>query len=201
MSSGTFKPPNRGFDTMEEYAYILDNMPMSTPSKFGKGAGEPVCYAIGESEFKLFELVPKAGAIVNIGDRVFIGKDDAKQKRDVIDHVKRRIKYDELSGTAVTELEYAISDIVVANQDKFIRFFNESQAISLRKHALQELPKLGTAARDLILAERAKAPFKDFADMSARLGPKIKNPEKFIVDRIKLEISDSERKHYLFVSQ
>lgn len=176
-------------------------MPMSTPSKFGKGAGEPVCYAVGESEFKLFELVPKAGAIINIGDRVFIGKDDAKQKRDVIDHVKRRIKYDELSGTAITELDYAISDIVMANQDRFIRFFNESQAISLRKHALQELPKLGTAARDLILAERAKAPFKDFADMSARLGPKIKNPEKFIVDRIKLEISDSERKHYLFVSQ
>ena len=199
MCSGTFKPLNRGFDTMEEYAYILDNMPIGTPSKFGKGANEPVCYAIGESEFKLFELVPKSGAIVNIGDRVFIGKD--ARKRDVIDHVKRRIKYDELSGTAVTELDYTITDIVMANQARYIRFFNESQAISLRKHALQELPKLGTAARDMILAERSKSPFKDFADMSARLGPKIKNPERYIVERIKLEISDPERKHYLFVPQ
>lgn len=172
------------------------------PHSSGFGKKEPLCYAIGESEFKLFELVPKAGAIVNIGDRVYIGKDVEGKKRDVIDHVKRRIKYTDLSGTAVTELDYTLTDIVVANQAKFIRFFNESQAISLRKHALQELPKLGTAARDAILAERQKAPFKDFADMSARLDPKkVKNPEKYIVERIKLEISDPERKHYLFVSQ
>ena len=172
------------------------------PQSSGFGKKEPLCYAIGESEFKLFELVPKAGAIVNIGDRVYIGKDVEGKKRDVIDHVKRRIKYTDLSGTAVTELDYTLTDIVVANQAKFIRFFNESQAISLRKHALQELPKLGTAARDAILAERQKAPFKDFADMSARLDPKkVKNPEKYIVERIKLEISDPERKHYLFVSQ
>ena len=172
------------------------------PHSSGFGKKEPLCYAIGESEFKLFELVPKAGAIVNIGDRVYIGKDVEGKKRDVIDHVKRRIKYTDLSGTAVTELDYTLTDIVVANQARFIRFFNESQAISLRKHALQELPKLGTAARDAILAERQKAPFKDFADMSARLDPKkVKNPEKYIVERIKLEISDPERKHYLFVSQ
>lgn len=183
---------------MEEYAYILDNVPPSS----GFGKKEPLCYAIGESEFKLFELVPKAGAIVNIGDRVYIGKDEGGKKRDVIDHVKRRIKYTELSGTAITELDYTLVDIVMANQPRFVRFFNESQAISLRKHALQELPKLGTAARDAILAERSKAPFKDFADMSARLDPKkVKNPEKYIADRIKLEISDPERKHYLFVSQ
>lgn len=180
---------------MEEYAYILDYLPQGLPGgNFGKK--EPLCYAVGDEEFKLFELVPKGTVVV--GDRVYIGKDNAK--RTVIDHVKRRIGSTELSRTADLELEYAIDSIVVTNQDRFIRFYNEAEPISMRKHLLEELPGLGKKTMQAIIDERTKnGAFKDFADLSKRAG--VKNPEKLIAARIVLEIRDPDRKRYLFVSR
>lgn len=180
---------------MEEYAYILDYLPQGIPGgNFGKK--EPLCYAVGDEEFKLFELVPKGTVVV--GDRVYIGKDNAK--RTVIDHVKRRIGSTELSRTADLELEYAVDSIVVTNQDRFIRFYNEAEPISMRKHLLEELPGLGKKTMQSIIDERTKnGAFKDFADLSKRAG--VKNPEKLIAARIVLEIRDPDRKRYLFVSR
>lgn len=57
---------------MEEYVYILDYLLLGS-SGFGKR--ESVCYAVGEEEFKLFELIPKISAHIIIGDRTFVGKD------------------------------------------------------------------------------------------------------------------------------
>jgi putative nucleotide binding protein len=183
---------------MEEYAYILDYLPQGIQGG-GFGKKEPICYALGDEEFKLFELVPKADATVVIGVRTFIGKDTATVKRDVIDHVKRRVPYDDLTNNAMTELEYAVAEIVMAKEDRFIRFFNEAESISMRKHLLEELPGLGKKSMTAILDERKKENFKDFADLSARTG--IKNPEKLIAARIILEIKDKDRKRYLFVTK
>ena len=130
---------------------------------------------------------------------MFIGKDTAEVKRDVIDHVKRRVNFKDLNNNAVAELEYAVTDIVMANQPRFIRFFNEAEAISMRKHLLEELPGLGKKSMTAILDERKKEHFKDFADLAARTG--VKNPEKLIAARIVLEIEDPDRKRYLFVSR
>ena len=181
---------------MEEFAYILDFLPQGAPSA-GFGKKEPVCYAIGDEEFKLFELVTKPNAIVNIGERTFIGKDSDTQKRDIIDHVKRRISYEDLTSNAISELEFAVTDIVMANQARFVEFFNIAEAISMRKHLLEELPGLGKKSLNTILEERKKGNFKDFADLAERTA--IKNPEKLIVARILLEIEDPDRKRYLFV--
>ena len=51
---------------MEDYAYILDWLPPGTGGGFGKSR-ESLIYAVGDEEFKLFELVPKAGVQVEIG--------------------------------------------------------------------------------------------------------------------------------------
>lgn len=182
---------------MELYAHVLDYLSQgASGNSFGKK--EPVCYALGEEEFKLFELVPKAGVIINIGDRVYIGKDN--NLRTAIDHVKRRINPNELTRGAVAELEYAVNSIVTADQGRFIRFFNEAEPISMRKHLLEELPGLGKKTMMAILDERSKnGPFKDFADLSKRAS--VKNPEKLVTARIVLEITDSDRKRYIFVSK
>lgn len=183
---------------MEEYAYILDYLAQGIPGgNFSKR--EPICYAVGDEEFRLFELVPKNNAQVTIGVRTYIGKDTADVKRDMIDHVKRRIGYDELTKNAQAELEYAVTDIVTSKQDRFVRFFNEAEGISMKKHMLEELPGLGKKSMTAILDKRKEGHFKDFADLSERTG--IKNPEKLIVARVLLELSDPERKRYLFVSR
>jgi putative nucleotide binding protein len=183
---------------MEEFAYILDYLPQGAPtSNFGKK--EPICYALGSEEFKLFELIVKPNAAVTIGEKTFIGKDSDTQKRDVVDHVKRRIKYNDLTSNAASELEFAVTDIVNNDQEKYIGFINRAEAISMRKHLLEELPGLGKKSLNIILEERKKGLFKDFEDLATRTG--IKAPEKLIVARIVLEIEDDERKHYLFVQK
>jgi putative nucleotide binding protein len=182
---------------MEEYAYILDYLSQGIPtSNYGKK--EPICYALGDDEFKLFELVPKPTAIINIGERVYIGKDPVK--RTIIDHVKRRVGPSELTNSALSELEFCVSDIVMANQQRFIRFFNEAEPISMRKHLLEELPGLGKKTMTAILDERAKnGHFKDFKDLSERA--QVKNPEKLITARVVLEVKDNTMKRYLFVAK
>lgn len=176
---------------MEEYAYILDYI----PAGFGNRNRESVCYALGDDEFKLFELVPKAGAQIALDDRVYIGKDS--NLRTEIDHVKRRVGFEELTGTAQKELEFVVKDIVLANQKRFIRFYNEAGPITIKKHLLEELPGLGKKTMMEILDERKKGPFADFEDMKARTT--VKDPAKLITDRIVLEISDRDRRHYIFI--
>lgn len=182
---------------MEEYAYVLDYMPqgMSMGKTLRK---EAVCFAVGEQEFKLFELVPKAGAILASGDRVFIGKDGNLRKD--IDHVKRRISSEDLSNFARGELEHVVHDIVMANQERFVRFYNEAQALTMKKHMLEELPGLGKKIMLEILNEREKGRFTDLADLNSRVSA-LKDSAKPIVSRIILEIEDSERRRYLFVQK
>lgn len=181
---------------MEEYAYVLDYLPQGTSvSKFDKK--EPVVYALGDNEFKLFELMAKPGVPVNIGDRVYIGKDGTK--RSAIDHVKRRIGYEDLSNMAASELEYSVESIVKANEERFIRFYNEAGPVTIKKHLLEELPGLGKKTMMAILDERSKnGPFKGYEDLATRV-PGVKNPEKLIAARVVLEITDPSRKRYLFV--
>ena len=61
---------------MEEYAYILDYLPQGLSFK----NKDPICYAIGESEFKLFELVPKAGALIAIDDTDFFERGNVREE-------------------------------------------------------------------------------------------------------------------------
>ena len=135
---------------MEDYAYILDWLPMGAGGNFGKSR-EPLIYAVGDEEFKLIELDPKASAQIEIGTRTYIGKDGSK--RAVVAHVKRRIGIEQKTHNAQTELEYAVDTFVMDNQPRFIRFSNEAEGISLRKHMLLELPGLGKKSMTAILDE------------------------------------------------
>ncbi len=182
---------------MEEYAFILDYLAQGLPTGM-HSRREPVCYAIGETEFKLFELEPKAGAIINIGEKVYIGKDP--EKRSTIAHVKRRIGFNELTNAAQSELEFVLLDIVKSNPDRFIRIFNEAQPINRKKHLLEELPGVGNKSAVAIFQERRNGLFKDFDDLTARV-PSVKHPEKLVAKRIELELADDTHKYTLFVAR
>jgi len=69
----------------EENAVIIDILPMgyaNDPRPVYKR--EPVVLAVGVDQFKLLELIPKAGADIQIHDRVYIGDGE----RDTIERVK-----------------------------------------------------------------------------------------------------------------
>ena len=182
---------------LEDYARILDHLPQGHPDR-SKYQREPLAYALGEDEFKLFELTPKETAGIATGDRVYIGKD--VDRRDVILHVKRRLGYDELTTAAQNELPFVVGQILKDKEEKFIRLFNEAQAITTRFHMLELLPGLGKKTMWAILEERKKGPFKSFQDLDQRV-PSVHHPEKLVAKRIEMEISDPTQKYRLFVAR
>ncbi len=182
---------------MEDYVRILDHLPQGHPER-SRYEREPVAYALGEDEFKLFELTPKEGATLIAGDRAYIGKEP--EKRDAIAHVKRRVGFEELTTAAQNELPLLIAEIVKEKEERFVRFFNEAQAITTRFHMLELLPGLGKKTMWAILEERKKGPFKAFEDIAKRV-PMVHHPEKLVGRRIEMEIADPTQKYHLFVAR
>ena len=179
---------------MEDYVYVLDYL--------SKGRGDlpphkryPIVYGIGENQFTLLELVPKKDVSVNIGERIYVGKDPNKRKK--INKIKGRVNYETLTATAHGEMPYIILDIVHNNKERFIRFFNESPAISTRFHVLELLPGLGKKMMHDILDERKKKPFTDFEEMCERIDF-LRAPDKLIAKRVELELTDPNQKYRLF---
>src|SRR3990170_6959706 len=182
---------------MEDYVRILDHLPQGHPDR-SRFEREPIAYALGEDEFKLFELVPKEGATLIAGDRAYIGKE--AERRDAIQHVKRRIGFDELTTAAQNEMPLIVAQIVKEKEDRFVRFFNDAQAITTRFHMLELLPGLGKKTMWAILEDRKKGPFKSFEDLAKRVST-IRHPEKVIAKRIEQEIANPGEKYHLFVAR
>jgi putative nucleotide binding protein len=180
---------------VENYAIILDYLPNGRQTERGFHR-EPLALAIGEDELKLFELVPRPGASLATGTRVSLGP--VGSTPSPIDHVRRRLGYDELTVSARTELPGALEGIVKRHSPRYLRFFNEAPAVSRRFHLLELLPGIGKKTMQQIVDERKSAPFASFEELEARVH--VKNPERLIVGRIEQELSGVEDKYRLFVA-
>ncbi|HYS71035.1 MAG TPA: DUF655 domain-containing protein [Thermoplasmata archaeon] len=182
---------------MEDYVRVLDHLPQGHPER-SRFEREPIAYALGEDEFKLFELVPKEGASLMAGDRAYIGKE--AEHRDAIQHVKRRVGFDELTTAAQNEVPLIVQQVVKEKEERFVRFFNEAQAITTRFHMLELLPGLGKKTMWAILEERKKGPFQSFEEIAKRVSM-VHHPEKLIARRIEMEIADATQKYHLFAAR
>ncbi len=179
---------------MEDYVHILDFLPKGRPDA-PPARREPTLLGVGETQFTLFELVPKHGASFTIGDRAYIGKD--VEKRTLVQKIRGRVKYDELTPSAHGELPFVIEDIMKTDPARFVKFFNEAPAISVRYHALELLPGIGKKSVEHIVEERRKKPFESFEDVEERAH--VPHPQKVIIQRIIKEISDESEKYHIFV--
>jgi len=184
------RPPRR-----EEVARILDYLPYGRTPDSRSYQKQPLVQAVGEANFVLMEMTPKAGVVPAAGTRVYIGSGS----RDVIDHVNRRIEFPELSNSAKLELPYQIQSIVLDNEARFIRYFNDAGPITTRMHALELLPGIGKKLMWAILNERKKGAFKDFADLMERIKG-LHNPEKLIAKRVEDELMDERIKYRVFTT-
>jgi len=178
---------------MEEYGFVLDYLPEGRPTAPIKRMMEPLAYIIGKDEYRLFEVSVKKD--VEIGEMTYIGKNI--EKRENINRILRRISYDDLTGSAKSELPNVLEKIVMGKENFFVNFFNNARPITTRFHMLELLPGLGKKIMWMILEQRDKAKFKSFEDIVKRTG--LKNPHKLIVKRIEIELSNKEEKYALFV--
>lgn len=155
---------------------------------------EPICYAIGEEDFQLYELVFESAPDISIGDTVPI--EPLTELANLVE--RNRISYDDLSSGARSELEYIIEDVIDEQEGRFIEFFNRAQPISLRLHQLNLLPGIGDKLRDSILEERRRQPFQSYQDLEQRVSG-LHDPRSILIERIMEELGDDTLKYYLFV--
>jgi putative nucleotide binding protein len=156
---------------------------------------EALIQAVGISQFKLLELVPKS-LNIQIHELVYIGDGE----REKIERVKRRISYHELTQTAKVELPFTVEQLVKEKEPEFVQFFNKSISITPKLHMLHLLPGIGKKLMWEILTEREKKPFESFADISQRI-KSIPHPEKMVVNRILEELQDPDVKYHVFTSK
>lgn len=172
---------------MEEEAIIIDYLSLGhVNAKKQSYKGDAICQAIGTQNFGLLELSPKKDADVEIMERVYIGKG----KREKIDSVKRKLKFEDLTATSRIEIEYALEEIIKSDEYKYIKFINEAGPISTRLHKLELLPGIGKKHREAILKARDEKEFENFDDMRERV-PVIPDPVTLIARRIILELDES----------
>jgi putative nucleotide binding protein len=176
-------------DMREEQARVLDFM---QSGKAFSHRAEPLAQLLGENWFTILEAQPKPGAIVAIGERVYIGKEE----REKISLIKARIGYDELTQTAKNELPNAITAIIKEGEQRFITMINKAAPINIREHSLELLPGVGKKHLLAILKARNEKQFESFADITARV-PLLQDPVKLIRDRIISELMGAER-FYIF---
>lgn len=180
--------------TKEEYTIILDFLPHGYPFDprpiHRKTA---IAQSIGQLHFVLLELVPKKGISLQPSEVVYIGEG----KRDKIHHILGRISLDKLTQTARGELDFVIHDLIKKNQERFIKFFNESYPINTRRHQIELLPGIGKKHMWEILEQREVKPFESFEDIKQRV-KLMPDPEKTIIKRILMELNNEDR-YRLFV--
>jgi putative nucleotide binding protein len=156
---------------------------------------EPIIQAVGVSQFKLLELIPKSLEI-QIHENVYIGDGE----REKIERVKRRISYEELTQTARIELPFVVEQLVAEKEPEYIQFFNKSISITPKLHMLHLLPGIGKKLMWEILEEREKKQFESFTDISHRI-KSIPHPEKMVANRILEELQDPNVKYHVFTSK
>lgn len=174
----------------EEYAIVMDFLPYG---KSGEAKKEPVVQLIGELYFTLLEATVKADAKIDIGERVYIGR----ESRDKITSIRGRINYNQLTTTASRESEVVVRRIVSEREKDFVAFLNRAGHLSIRTHALEHLPNIGKKHLESLLSEREKKPFESFADAEGRV-PHLTHLSDSFAQRILNELSGIE-KYYLFV--
>ncbi len=178
----------------EEKAIVLDFLQHGYPSDPRPSHKKtPIVQAIGLEHFSLLELVPKKDIFLQPLEEIYIGEG----KRDKIHHIIGKIYLDKLTGTARSELEYVVKDLVEKNEKKFVEFFNKAQPLTTRMHQLELLPGLGKKHMWEIIEERKGKPFESFKDIKARI-KLMPDPEKIVIKRILLELGGKE-KHLVFV--
>lgn len=178
---------------LDEYAYVLDYMPMGNPyDKHSFHRTTPIAQGVGSKYFTLVEITPPRGRVLYIGERVPISFYPRGPEIKVFD----RLAYEDLTSIARSNLDKIIHDIVIEKERVFVEFFNVAEAINIRLHSLELLPGIGKKTLATILDERKKKPFESFEDIKRRV--RISDPIKTIVERILLELQRGE-KYYLFV--
>ncbi|MDP7282118.1 MAG: DUF655 domain-containing protein [Candidatus Undinarchaeales archaeon] len=174
----------------EEYAIVLDylsegRVDSNTP---GYKREKRIAQVVGEEFFSLLEVSLREEQAVSAGDKIYIGK----STREKVHHIIRKLNYKDLTSTAQVELEFTLKNLVDTKEPEFVTWFNECGSLTTRLHRLELLPSVGKKHMWEI-TEIRKTPFKNYADIAARV-KLLPDPQKLIIKRIIWELQGEDDK-------
>ena len=175
----------------EEYAYVLD-FTSQGKSKTVHGRDGIIIVALGEERLTLLEILGVDDSTFDIGERIYIGKEG----RTKVQSVLGKLDYEQITGTAQSELENVVNTIVTKNEQRFVDYINNAQPLTPRKHSLELIPGIGKTYLKLIIEQINKQKFLNYKDMEERAG--LKEPVNHLSKRILEEIA-GETQFRLFV--
>ena len=168
----------------EDRGIVLDFLPQGHPSDPRPvHLKEPVSQILGDTFFTLLEIVPLKDVSFSPHERVFI----AKEGREKVERIKRRIGYEDLTAAAKAELLPALESLVNETPERFIEFFNRASPLTTRFHQLELIPGIGKKIMWAIIEERKKGPFSDFDNLGNRVKGLV-NSKVLVAKRIALEL-------------
>ena len=172
----------------EEYAYVLDYLQHGRPvANKLRHLALPTVQMVGESYFTLLEAEVRPGAQASLHERLYIGK----ERREKIIRIIGRIGYNDLTANAKAELLPVLEKLISNQEPRFVSFFNNSQPITPRMHALELLPGIGKKSMWQIINAREKKTFESFKDIQDRTS--IGDPIRVIAKRILDELVGEEK--------
>jgi putative nucleotide binding protein len=148
---------------------------------------------VGTDHFTLLECALHDETTVAPGNRVALTDDEQGPYASVT----QRLTYETLSQDAQDRLEATVESIIIANEQRFIDYYNDAQPISLRRHQLDLLPGIAESRRNAIIRQRERQPFADFDDLVARI-EQLRDPHASLAERVLTELQD-DVKYTLFV--
>lgn len=169
----------------EDYAIVIEYLPNGYPLEKKM---MPIVQAVGKTNFTLLEIVPRRGVGIDIGEELYIGEG----KRDKVYYILGRLKREKLTESSKNQLQEIVKKSVQEQEERFVKFFNESLAINKRLHQIELLPGIGKKHMQEILKQREVKPFESFSDMKKRI-QNLPDPEKAIEKRIMQELTNMER--------
>lgn len=146
-----------------------------------------VIYALSENPFVLARLKPKEGISTQMaGERIWIGKD--RSRREVVDTVLGMTSVERLSNAAGLDLPLIIQLFIEENAGHFINsFFNKAGPLSLKQHAFELLPGIGSKKAQQMVEIRGRVGFKTLEELNEKCAI---DAAELLANRFHQEMSD-----------
>lgn len=152
---------------------------------------------MGTEKFTLKRIELNEDVRLKPQDKILITKDSEELKK-----TDQKLSYDDLSNEEQIEAEKAIHSIVIANENKYVGFFNKQSKDGTQLHLLDGISRKNSMK--IIEEKELNGDFESFEDINKRISF-IDDSEDLIAKRVLYELSELNkvkkgRPTYLFAS-
>ena len=144
------------------------------------GEDKKTARIIGYDYFILMDLDLNEDVDVKLQDKIPLGKDSEFVKQE-----RAHLSYDDLNKNEEFEVEKAVFSIVIANEPKYVKFFNDQNKEESQLHFLDKKKK--KKGSKIIAEKELNGDFESFEDIDNRVSF-IESSKDLIVNRVLYEL-------------